>query len=125
MSKEELMHHLVTDLESKQSGPFNYDATAISKYLYELASNIAPDAKISDVTNMIQEVTSMIAVNTSDRITIDEAHEILGYPKQAIRVGMQQGTLRIGFVTKKKTKYWYYISRKKCYEEARKRLEVS
>lgn len=48
-----------------------------------------------------------------ERITIEQASEILGIPPQAVRVAMQQGKLPIGVAIKSNKRWSYYLWREK------------
>lgn len=72
-------------------------------------------AKIATALNMpLEQLTD----NTRQRITVQQAAELMGLDVQSVRVGIQQGALPIGSAWKAEgsSKYTYYISPKQFTE---------
>lgn len=52
-----------------------------------------------------------------NKMTIDEASELMGVSKQFVRVGLQKGIFPWGYAVQVSSKrYTYFISRQKFYE---------
>ena len=56
-------------------------------------------------------------MSNENKLTVEEAAELMGVSQQFVRVGLQQGILNFGYAIKvSKNRYTYFISRQKFTE---------
>lgn len=57
-----------------------------------------------------------MADQKENRMTVQQAADLMGVSPQFVRVGLQRGRLPFGYAVKNKTKWWYFISPQKFTE---------
>lgn len=88
--------------------------------LYCSGKVIPSESVLADICNYLHiskdDLIQDDVITKSNNVSVAECAKLLGKSQQFVRIGLQTGSLDIGFAVKRKSKFSYYISRKKLNE---------